>query len=114
MAARNCCLTTGSAMTGAASTACFRSAHGRASQRAFTLGEWTEPRAGEVLGRLAVTYHADGFMVAAVMSSAVPHARALVDSAVRAGDPVLASLSEPLVNLTLGLNQRDALAVLLL
>ena len=82
-------------------------------QLAFTLGEWTAPRAGQTLGRLAVANHADNFMVAAVMSSAVPHARALVDAAVRADNPALATLSEPLVNLTLGLNQRDALAALL-
>jgi putative membrane-bound dehydrogenase-like protein len=82
-------------------------------QLALSLGEWQGSRAGEALGRLAVAHHGDRFMVAAVMSSAVPHVRALVDAAVRAGDPVLASLTEPLVNLTLGLNQRDTLAVLL-
>jgi len=82
-------------------------------QLAFTLGDWTDPRAGEVLGRLAVANYKDDFMVAAVMSSAVPHARALVDAAVRADAPSLSTLSEPLVNLTLGLSQRDALAALL-
>jgi len=82
-------------------------------QLACTLGEWTDPRAGEALGRLAVANHADPFVVAAVMSSAVPHARALVDAAVRAGNPALATLSEPLVNLTLGMKERDALAALL-
>ena len=82
-------------------------------QLAFTLGEWNNPRAGEALGRLAVANHDDKFMVAAVMSSAAPHVRALVDSVIRAGDPAFAALSEPLVNLTLGLNQRDALATLL-
>ncbi len=82
-------------------------------QLACTLGEWTDPRAGEALGRLAVANHKDDFTVAAVMSSAVPHARALMDAAVRADAPALATLSEPLVNLTLGLNQRDALAALL-
>ena len=82
-------------------------------QLACTLGEWSDPRAGEALGRLAVANHTDSFVVAAVMSSAVPHARALVDAAVRASGPALATLSEPLVNLTLGLNERDALAALL-
>jgi cyclophilin family peptidyl-prolyl cis-trans isomerase len=37
----------------------------------------------------------------------------LVDAAVRAGDSALATLSEPLVNLTLGLNDRAGLAALL-
>ncbi len=82
-------------------------------QLACTLGEWTHPQAGEALGRLAVANHTDSFIVAAVMSSAVPHARALVDAAVRAGGQTLATLSEPLVNLTLGLKERDALAALL-
>ena len=82
-------------------------------QLACMLGEWRDPRAGQALGRLAVAHHADSFMLAAVVSSAVPHAHALVDTAVRAGEPALASLSEPLVNLTLGLNQRDTLAALL-
>jgi putative membrane-bound dehydrogenase-like protein len=82
-------------------------------QLALTLGEWTDPRAGEALGRIAVANHADSFIVAAVMSSAVPHARALVDAAVRADGPALAAFSEPLMNLTLGLNEREALAALL-
>ncbi len=82
-------------------------------QLACTLGEWTDPRASEALGRLAAANYGDSFVVAALMSSAVPHTRALVDAAVRAGGPALATLSEPLVNLTLGLNERDALAALL-
>ena len=82
-------------------------------QLACTLGEWPDARAGEALGRLAVANHEDGFIVAAVVSSAVPHVRALVDAAVRAGQPALATLAEPLANLTLGLNERDALAALL-
>jgi putative membrane-bound dehydrogenase-like protein len=82
-------------------------------QLACSLGEWSDPRAGEALGHLAVAHHSDSFMVAAVMSSAVPHARALVDAVVSAGDPALATLSEPLLNLTLGLDQRDTLAALL-
>ncbi len=82
-------------------------------QLALSLGEWNDPSAGEALGRLAVANHNDKFILAAVMSSGVPHARALVDAAVRADAPALATLTEPLVNLTLGLQQRDALAELL-
>jgi putative membrane-bound dehydrogenase-like protein len=82
-------------------------------QLACSLGEWKDAFAGAKLGELLVENYQDGFMVAAVMSSAVSHARVLVDAAVRAGDPALTSLSEPLVNLTLGLNQREALAALL-
>src|SRR5262249_25423299 len=81
-------------------------------QLACSVGEWTTDSAGQALGRLAVAYYDDKFMVAAVMSSAVPHARALVEAAVRAGHPALDALSEPLANLALGTDQRDALAAL--
>src|SRR5262249_30101154 len=77
-------------------------------QLACSLGEWKTESAGEALGRLAVAHYADKFMVAAVMSSSVPHTRALVDATVRAGDPALAALSEPLIHLALGTDQRDA------
>ena len=55
-------------------------------QLAFTLGEWKDPRAGEALARLAARDDAEPFMLAAVMSSAVPHVRALADA------PALAEL----------------------
>src|SRR5207344_1938848 len=79
-------------------------------QLACTLGEWNDPRAGAALGQLAVAHQADKFITAAVMSSALPHSLALVDAVVAAGGPALASLSEPLVNLSLATSQRDSLA----
>ena len=82
-------------------------------QLACTLGEWNGPRAGAALGRLAVANHGDKFIIAAVMSSALPHSLALVDAAVAAGGPALAALSEPLLNLSLATGQRDSLARLL-
>ena len=82
-------------------------------QLACTLGEWKDPRAGAALGRLAVTHHDDKFIVAAVMSSAVPHCLALVDAAVSAGGPALVSLSDPVLELSLALDQRDSVARLL-
>ncbi|MDB6174322.1 MAG: hypothetical protein JWL59_3633 [Chthoniobacteraceae bacterium] len=82
-------------------------------QLAFTLGEWNDPAAGAALGRLAVADYSDPFIFAAVMSSAVPHCRALAEAAVKDGGPALAALSEPLANLALALNERDALAALL-
>ena len=82
-------------------------------QLACTLGEWNDPRAGVALGRLAVANHDDKFITAAVMSSALPHSLALVDAAVAAGGPALASLSEPLLNLALATSQRDSIARLL-
>lgn len=82
-------------------------------QLACTLGAWNDPQAGAALGRLAVANFDKKFITAAVMSSALPHSLALVDSAVAAGGPALASLSEPLLNLSLATGQRDSLARLL-
>ena len=53
-------------------------------QLACTLGEWREREAGEALARLAITEHTNKFIVAAVMSSAVPHVEALVNAVVNA------------------------------
>ena len=82
-------------------------------QLACTLGQWNDPRAGQALGRLAVANHGDKFIVAAVMSSAVLHCRALVDAAVSGGGAALSSLSEPLLSLSLALDERDSVARLL-
>jgi putative membrane-bound dehydrogenase-like protein len=77
-------------------------------QLAFSLGESKDPAAGEALGRLLIA-HADGpLMVAAVMSSATPHLRALVD--VTTTKPALA---DTLLTVALGLNDREAVASLL-
>ncbi len=38
-------------------------------QRAYTLGEWKDPRAGKALGELALRFNENRFMVAAVLSS---------------------------------------------
>ncbi len=81
-------------------------------QLALTLGEWTAPEAGAALGRLAVGDHADAFMVAAVMSSSLPHLRAVSEGVVAAGGPALASFAGPLAEMALGLDDRDALALL--
>jgi putative membrane-bound dehydrogenase-like protein len=82
-------------------------------QLAFTLGAWTNAEAGEALGRLAVANHSDPFLVAAVLSSALPHVKALTEAAVRSGPQPLAVLSEPLANLALALEDRTTLATLL-
>ena len=50
-------------------------------QLAFTLGEWKDAQAGEALGRLAIANYGEPFTFAAVMSSAVPHVKALTDAA---------------------------------
>ncbi len=60
--------------------------------------------AGETLARLLKAHAAEPMMVAAVMSSATPHLRALA----RVSDP-----NDPLLNTALGLKDREALAGLL-
>ncbi|MBI3881446.1 MAG: c-type cytochrome [Verrucomicrobia bacterium] len=82
-------------------------------QLAFSLGEWKDPRAGEALGRLAVANHADRFITAAVMSSAAPHAEALVGAVMKAGGSARDALADSLLSLAFGLNQRAAIARLL-
>ena len=42
-------------------------------QLAYSLGEWHDPRAGKALGQLAVRHAKDNYLLAAVLSSAVPH-----------------------------------------
>ncbi|HEX5218064.1 MAG TPA: PVC-type heme-binding CxxCH protein, partial [Verrucomicrobiae bacterium] len=51
-------------------------------QLAYSLGEWDDPRAGELLGRLALAYPADAEMKIAVLSSATRHCGAIIDAAV--------------------------------
>lgn len=82
-------------------------------QLACSLGEWNDQRAGVALGRLAVANHNDKFIIAAVLSSALPHNLALMDAVVTAGGPALTSLSEPLLILAIATNQRDSIARLL-
>ena len=82
-------------------------------QLACTLGDWNDPSAGLALGRLAVANYAHKYITAAVMSSAVPHNLALVNAAVAAGGPALAALSEPLLNLSLNMQNRETLARLI-
>ena len=52
-------------------------------------------------------------MAAAIMSSAVPHYGALVETLVESGGAALATFSQPLTNLSLALEDRAALASLM-
>ena len=81
-------------------------------QLAFTLGEWKDAQAGEALGRLAVANYDEPFIVAAVMSSAVPHVRALTEAVKKAGGKPLAVLAEPLAKIASALNEAQTLASL--
>lgn len=82
-------------------------------QLACSLGAWSNAVAGEALGRLAVANQTDPFLVAAVMSSALPHVGAVVAAAVKSGPQPPLALAEPLANLALALNDRASMAALL-
>jgi putative membrane-bound dehydrogenase-like protein len=81
-------------------------------QLAFTLGEWKDPQAGEALGRLAVAHYAEPFTFTAVMSSAIPHVRALTEASLKAGGQPLAALAEPLAKIARALNEEQTVAAL--
>ncbi|MFN0129576.1 MAG: neutral/alkaline non-lysosomal ceramidase N-terminal domain-containing protein [Verrucomicrobiales bacterium] len=82
-------------------------------QLALALGEWTSPEAGAALGRLAVADAAEPFIVAAVLSSATAHCRAVAEAVVEAGGRAYATFSRSLAGLALALNDREALASLM-
>ncbi len=82
-------------------------------QLACTLGEWTDPRAGIALGQLAVADYKDMFMVAAILSSGLPHHRALVDAVSNADGATHAAFSESLLTLSLNLNDHESVGRLL-
>lgn len=69
-------------------------------QLAFTIGEWKDAAAGEALARLAVKDCAEPFIVAAVMSSAVPHVRPLTEAVAKAGGEPLKILGPSLAKLS--------------
>lgn len=82
-------------------------------QLAMSLGEWKDSNAGRILAAMLPAASQDPFLFSAVMSSALPHLPSLV--------AVLANLSEsaqskargPLLQLAIGLKDRDTLARLL-
>jgi putative membrane-bound dehydrogenase-like protein len=79
-------------------------------QLAFSLGASKEALAGETLSHLFTANIEDPMIVAAVMSSATSHLRALV--AAVAGKPQ-SSQTDALLTIALGLNDREALKSLL-
>jgi len=78
-------------------------------QLAFSLGEWSDPRAGQTLVKIAMRDIDNGQMQTAVMSSAMPHARTMLDGVFTAGRAPTAALVEPLISLAVAANNADAL-----
>ena len=66
-------------------------------QLAYSLGEWDDPRAGRLLGQLAVRHQDDPHMLAAVISSAIVHVDEMIEQVNALGGPKF--LSTKLANL---------------
>jgi putative membrane-bound dehydrogenase-like protein len=81
-------------------------------QLAFLMGESKEAIAGDALGRLLVDHENDPMMLAAVMTSATPHIRSIVNAASAAGPPK-AQWIEALLPIAIGLHDRDSMATML-
>ncbi len=79
-------------------------------QLAFSLGATDAAEAGEALGRLLRAHESDPWMVAAVMSSATPHLRTLITAV---ASTIGSTLTDRLLTIALGLNDRGALVSLL-
>lgn len=72
-----------------------------------------DQRLGKALASIAIRDHADPWMRAAVISSAVPHCRALCEGIAAAGGEVFAAYAYDLIATALGMNDRDSLAAML-
>jgi putative heme-binding domain-containing protein len=80
----------------------------------LTMGMHPDSRVlGTVLAKLAIRDHADPWIRAAVMSSAVPHCRALCEGIAAEGGEAFAAYADDLTLTALGLNDRDSLAAML-
>jgi len=81
-------------------------------QLAYSLGEWDDPRAGALLGRLALRHRDDPYLTAAALSSATRHVDQML--AVVMADPGELSQRVPLVDTLLsvavGMNNTKAVA----
>jgi putative heme-binding domain-containing protein len=82
-------------------------------QLAFTLGEWTRGTAGEALAILAMRSSEEPHLVAAVMSSAVPHLESLIEGVTAFAEPCPEPLFSSLLQLALGMGRTSELRRLL-
>jgi putative membrane-bound dehydrogenase-like protein len=82
-------------------------------QAALSLGESPSPLAGEALARLMLRHVDDRLFLTAVLSSAQPHLEACLQAYERASTAQTRGLLQPLLQLSIGLRHRDAIARLL-
>ncbi|WP_165244855.1 neutral/alkaline non-lysosomal ceramidase N-terminal domain-containing protein [Paludisphaera soli] len=81
-------------------------------QAALSLGEWPSPEAGRALGAIAARDGGDTWLRAAVLSSATPHARGILERLIAEAGPKgpSSALVEPLIATIAGAQDRDAIA----
>ena len=81
-------------------------------QLACSLGEWEDPRAGQLLARLAIDNHnlQDRHLVGAILSSVLPHLSVFTQAIAEAGDPAFNAFNNSLLQIGLGTQRRDVLA----
>jgi len=80
-------------------------------QLAYSLGEWDDPRAGRLLGRLEIRHADDLYITAAVMSSATVHIDEMIAEVTAEPGQIAARapLITSLMSLAIGLNNHKAI-----
>ncbi|MBI5773220.1 MAG: c-type cytochrome, partial [Verrucomicrobia bacterium] len=78
-------------------------------QLAFSLGEWSDPRVGRALAGIAMKDLGSAHIQTAVMSSAAPHTRTMLEAVFNSGRAPAAALVEQLISLAVAANDADAL-----
>lgn len=80
-------------------------------QLAYSLGEWDDPRAGRLLGRLAIRHADDRYITAAIMSSATVHIDEMIAEVMAEPNQIAsrAPLITSLMSLAVGLNNHTAI-----
>ena len=82
-------------------------------QLALSCGQWKSEKLAEALAEIAARDAEDPLMVAAVMSSALPHAKRFVPTVLRADPKVAAIFYEPLLRQALGSKDADSTELML-
>jgi putative membrane-bound dehydrogenase-like protein len=82
-------------------------------QLALSCGEWKSEKAAAALAEIAARDAEESLMVAAVMSSALPHSKSFVPAVLKADPKVAGVFNEPLLRQALGSHDAAATALML-
>ena len=85
-----------------------------ALQLALSLGQWQDESAGKALLKIGMEHADDTAIIAAMMSSALPHATTLIRTAYISHRNAFDKFREPFLRLAIGSNNQQAIAILLL